>query len=138
MSGVDLIFLTHLPLKEDFRFIFSKWKNFSEFQNSKDSKINSIKQGYFASTYLSCYSYCFFKNGAMIFSIFILLSLVKSRMNVIKYTIRGERIKVKGFKKKTIHMALMCTGATLFVCFQLPFVTYNGQLSSTTRYFIAC
>ena len=24
LSGVDLIFLTHLPLKEDFRFIYSK------------------------------------------------------------------------------------------------------------------
>lgn len=63
----------------------------------------------------------------MILSIFILLSLVKSRMNVIKYTIRGERIKVKGFRKKCMHMAMICTGAISFVCFQLPFVSYNGQ-----------
>ena len=49
-------------------------------------------------------------------------------MNVIKYTIRGERIKIKGPKKSCLNMTMICVLAIAFVCFQLPFVTYNGEL----------
>ena len=48
-------------------------------------------------------------------------------MNVIKYTIRGERIKIKGPKKSCLNMTMICILAIGFVCFQLPFVTYNGK-----------
>ena len=96
-------------------------------------KIQFIKQGHFTSTWFACYSYCFVKNGAMILSLFVLLSLIKSRMNVIKYTIRGERIKIKGSRKLCQNMAMICILAIAFVCFQLPFVSYNGQFFPTSR-----